>query len=67
MKKLQSFLQCAYTGFIVGMFIAVILNRWIWLEMRANIALIIPFGLVFGGAAGLLVGVRTALDEQWRE
>ncbi|ATW26116.1 hypothetical protein [Candidatus Formimonas warabiya] len=34
--------RCFFFGFILGFFMAVVLNQWIWLAMRTNISLVIP-------------------------
>ncbi|HNX22516.1 MAG TPA: hypothetical protein PKG60_00610 [Spirochaetota bacterium] len=38
----KEYFKSIFTGFIAGNIIAMIFNQWIFLEMRVNIALVIP-------------------------
>jgi len=41
------FLKAGFLGLIIGYILAMLLNRWVWLEMRINIGAIIPGSIVF--------------------
>ena len=41
------FLEAGFVGLIAGYILALLLNRWVWLEMRINIGAIIPCSIVF--------------------
>ena len=44
---LIKFFKAGFAGLIVGLLLALLLNRWVWLEMRINIGAIIPGSIVF--------------------
>lgn len=52
MTRLTGSLKLAFMGFVVGTLGAVLLNQWTWLDMRLNIASLIPIAVIAGGAAG---------------
>jgi hypothetical protein len=44
---LTRLLKAGFVGLIAGYILALLLNRWVWLEMRINIASIIPASFLF--------------------
>ena len=44
----RKYFKSIFTGFLAGSIIAMILNQWIFLEMRVNINLVIPLFIFIG-------------------
>jgi hypothetical protein len=40
-------IRTGFTGFLAGIFIALLLYQWVWLEMRVKVGMVIPIGVVF--------------------
>ncbi|MDA8236034.1 MAG: hypothetical protein M0Z31_14810 [Clostridia bacterium] len=48
MNRILRGAKFGFTGFIVGYILALVLGQWIWLDMRVNIALIVPVCILAG-------------------
>lgn len=54
MSNLIQPVRLAFVGFIFGQILALLLGQWIWLDMRLNIAFVVPVLTMLGMVKGLL-------------
>lgn len=48
MNKITAVIRTAFLGFVFGFIASVLLERWLWLSMRLNLAAAIPIGAATG-------------------
>jgi hypothetical protein len=51
--KVTPLLQSAYVGMTAGLLAVMLLDQWLWLEMRVNISILLPLAML----AGMLLAV----------
>lgn len=71
MNRLTHVIRNGFAGFVLGYLLTSISSQWIWLDMRFNIALIIPILTLAGVLSGYLLKLSpgfwmvTGLEGLW--